>query len=447
MNHVNKTVLSLALGVSLFASTAQGSGFAIIEQSVSGLGSAFAGAAASAEDASTVFYNPAGMMKLGNQASLVGGLHFIQPSAEFSNTTSSLLSGGDGSDAGQSAVVPNAYYVGQKTGAVRFGLGIGAPFGMGTEYDSDWKGRYYAIKSELHTVNVNPAFAFQAHEKLAIGVGLNIQHATATLTSAVNVGGNGGTSPVGLCAYLSTLPIPGNPYGGCIGSADAQAEITGSSTSWGVNYGVLYDWSNATRIGFHYRSGVRHKLKGDADFTSVDPILSATGFLVNTDATASVNLPATAALSVSSAINDKMTLLADAMWTDWSQLSELRVEFDQGEQGDSVEELGWQNTGRYSVGMLYGLSDNLKLRAGVALDQSPTPNERRRSIRVPDADRTWLAVGLGYKLGNGMNLDAAFTAIAVDDAEVNKNENFKGNLVGDYEAGVNIFSVQASIPF
>jgi long-chain fatty acid transport protein len=436
MKNISKSLLAASVSATLFIGSAHGAGFSIVEQSVSGLGTSFAGAAASAEDASTVFFNPAGMMALDKGASLVGALHVIQPSTEFTDSGFSTAGGGDGSDAGVSAVVPNLYYVGEASDNMRFGLGIGAPFGLATEYDDGWKGRYYGIESALQTININPAVAFKVHDKLSIGVGLNVQYANATLTSAVN--------GAGLCAYLQGIGvIPG----GCAAPTDIDAEVTGDSIDWGVNYGVLYSMSDATRIGFHYRSGMRHVLKGDAEFTGTAPELAAAGFLVDSDAEAVLNLPATAALSVSHKLSPKMTLLGDAMWTNWDQMSELRVSYDVGNQGDTVEDLSWKNTGRYSVGMLYGMSDVMTLRAGLALDQSPVPNEEHRSVRVPDADRTWVSLGLGYKLAGNMQLDAAFAHLMVDDADINKVDALKGTLVGEYEAEVNIFSVQASMPF
>lgn len=436
MKIMNKAVLGLGVGMGLLATSAQGAGFAIIEQSVSGLGSAFAGAAASAEDASTIFFNPAGMTKLKDKTSVVGALHYINPSLEFSNTASGVT-GNDGGEAGVAAVVPNVYYVNKMDNGSYFGLGINAPFGLSTDYDEGWRGRFYALESSMQTVNINPSMAFQANSKLSIGVGINIQYATAKLTRAIDV--------TTVCGYLSG--IPGSGVAACGATNEGEAEVTGSSIAWGANYGVLYDFSDATRIGFHYRTGVRHRIDGEGEFTGIHTNLTTAGFLVDSDAEAVVNLPATASLSLSQNVSPAMTILADATWTNWDQLSELRVTYDQGRQGDTVEKLEWQNTGRYSVGMLYGLSDNMTLRAGVALDQSPTPNEEYRSVRVPDADRTWVAVGLGYKLNNGMKIDAAIANLSVDEADVNKNEGFNGQLTGEFDSSVNIFSVQASMSF
>ena len=181
---------ALLLGLSLLlatSSTALASGFAIIEQSVSGLGNAFAGGAASADDASTIFFNPAGMMLLQDQQVVTGG-HVIIPSAKFSATTATNAMGGslgtnNGGDGGETAVVPNLYYSFKSSDKFALGVGITAPFGLVTKYDDTWVGRYHAVESDVMTVNVNPAFAYQATDKLTVAAGFSIQYIDVTLSS------------------------------------------------------------------------------------------------------------------------------------------------------------------------------------------------------------------------------------------------------------------------
>ena len=156
------------------AGTSQGAGFALIEQGVSGLGNAFAGNSASAEDASTIYFNPAGLTRLSGTQYNVGA-HVIAPSAKFRDRGSSInpalggstLFGGTGGDGGERGVAPNFYYARDLTGDIRFGLGVNAPFGLATKYNDGWRGRYHAIKSELITVNINPAIAFKATDQLS----------------------------------------------------------------------------------------------------------------------------------------------------------------------------------------------------------------------------------------------------------------------------------------
>src|SRR4051794_26290604 len=147
-----RTRIAAAIGgilMMLGASQAFAAGFALQENSGSGLGNAYAGGAASAEDASTVWFNPAGMSRLPNQA--VFAINGIGPSAKFSNGASVAATnqplGDNGGDAGSWAAVPNVYVVLPINKAWAFGLGVNAPFGLVTEYDDSFIGRFQAIKS------------------------------------------------------------------------------------------------------------------------------------------------------------------------------------------------------------------------------------------------------------------------------------------------------------
>src|SRR3989338_695967 len=151
--------------------TAAASGFALIEQSGSGLGNAYAGGAAGAEDASTIFFNPAGMSRL-NGKQVAVAVHAIKPSAKFTSSAG-VPSGGD---AGSLVWVPNGYFTMEINPKVKFGLGVNAPFGLQTEYTPTWAGRFQAIKSKIETINVNPSVAYQVSDSLSIGAGINYQH-------------------------------------------------------------------------------------------------------------------------------------------------------------------------------------------------------------------------------------------------------------------------------
>src|ERR1700680_5262722 len=174
------------------AGLAHGSALALQEQSGSGLGNAFAGGAAVAEDAATLFRPPAGMSRLtGMQAVAAGSL--ICPEAKFSNNGSLPAAlqtlGGNGGDAGSCAGLPAMYFALPINKQWSVGIGGNAPFGLKTEYDSDWIGRFQAVKSKIETINVNPAVSFKASDMVTIGGGANYQHLKAELTSRVNYAG------------------------------------------------------------------------------------------------------------------------------------------------------------------------------------------------------------------------------------------------------------------
>ena len=390
--------LPLGLALAGMASLTHAAGFALIEQNASGLGNAYAGQAASAQDASTIFFNPAGLTLLPDRQVVMAG-HLIKPQAKFSGTVSPAIGGGDGGDAGGLAVVPNAYFAYRLTPDIHVGLGMNAPFGLKTEYDSTWKGRTQAIKSELKTINLNPSIGWKVSDTLSLGVGLSIQYAKATLTNNAGV--------------LGLATIEGDDYG------------------WGFNLGGLWQVSPATRIGLAYRSEVDQELEGKAEFS-----LNA---LANTPVIARVTLPDSASLSVLHKVSPKLELLADVTWTGWSDFEELRVLRTNGTTLGVTPE-NWSDSYRYSVGANYRINEKLTLRGGVAYDETPV-SDIYRTARIPDESRTWLAFGAQYRLSNNTALDFGYAHLLVKDARINKTESGI-TLTGTYDASVDILSAQ-----
>jgi len=440
---IHSTLAATALtALALGASGSHAAGFAIIEQSVSGLGNAFAGVAASAEDASTIYFNPAGMTRLDGQQ-IVAGLHLIKPSTQFTDDGSSAP-GGDGGDAGKLGLIPNLYYVTDINDEVRFGLGINAPFGLATEYDDDWKGRYQAVKSAVEAININPSLAFKFNPQWSLGLGANIQYFKADLTNAVDfssvcLGAEGaGQLPAGTCAGAG-LVTPQNP------ATDGFADISGTSWGFGYNLGVLFSPSEATRVGLAYRSQVKQKLGGRANFTmpaaaqAIQPLAMA---FADSDVTANVDLPSTLSLSVFHQINDAWALLADFTRTGWSSYEKMQIEFDNIYKDPSVEESNWKDSNRYSLGVTFTPGRQWTYRAGVAYDETPIPNAEMRSARIPGNDRTWLALGLGYQVSSSLAFDLGYAHLFVKDAEINRTGATQDLLKGSFENAVDIFSGQ-----
>ena len=188
---------------------------------------------------------------------------------------------------------------------------------------------------------------------------------------------------------------------------------------------------------------------GEADFrvpTSA-ALLVATGRFVDTGLKAGITLPASLSVSLSHNI-DKITWLADITWTGWSSFEELRIKYDNDLQPDSVTTESWNDTFRYSVGLDYQYSSNIILRGGLALDESPVPSAERRTPRLPGTDRTWLSFGASYVLDDTLSVDIGYSHLLIDDAKINNelesdtSENIRAVLVGEYDASVNILSVQ-----
>lgn len=402
---------------------AQAAGFALIEQSASGMGNAFAGGGAVAEDASTIFFNPAGMTYIqGTQ--IVGAIHLIKPSAEFndgglSTTGISKLKNGNGGDAGNLAFVPNFYYKRDLTDTVKFGLGVNAPFGLKTDYESNWIGRFQAVKSEVKTININPAVAFKINDQISLGAGISAMWAQAELTSAANF----------------FHPVLGN-FG------EGTSKVKGDDWGFGYNLGVVYQATANTRVGLAYRSKVEQQLKGDVTFTrptGVHPALIAV--TPNGNVTADVTLPETFSASAFSRLNDTWDLMGDVTWTRWSQFQKLAIYRDNGLLLTSTQE-NWSNTLRYSVGTSYHYNDALKLRAGLAYDQEAI-SDPFRTARIPGNDRKWLSLGAGWQVTPNGKLDVGYAHLFISSASINHDEGAaKGKLIGNYDGSVDIVSAQ-----
>jgi long-chain fatty acid transport protein len=430
----SKSKWSLLFGTLLgFAihNLAQASGFALIENSASGQGNAYAGAAAHATDGSTVWFNPAGMMKLDRDQLVFAG-HIVSPNASFTNNRSVDGSGdpleGIEDDGGSTAFVPNFYWVKTINDSTKFGIGVTAPFGLATEYtfnqaagpESNFVGRYHGVLSELKTVNINPSLAYRINDRVSIGGGLNIMLGSVNLTSAID-------------------------YGALIGSpqdVDGFADLTGDNfgnISTGFNLGMTIEPTDRTTIGLAFRSEVEMKIRGTADIT-------LGGNLTTTGLSSTVDLPASFSLSASHQVN-KFTWLADVTWTGWSSFQELRVVYDNPADPDTKTTYNWNDTYRISLGFDYQQSDKLVLRTGVAYDESPVPDAEHRTVRLPGNDRTWLSFGLTYLFNPNMSFDVGYSHLFVKDGPINNTLEsetalLNATVTGEYEASVDILSAQ-----
>lgn len=394
--------LAASLAFAAAGGTAHAAGYALIEQNASGLGNAYAGQAAAASDASTIYFNPAGMTRLPDRQLVVAG-HLIKPRAEFSGTSSAGVTGGQGGDAGGWAFVPNAYAAMRLTPDLHLGVGLNSPFGLKTEYEPDWIGRYQAIESELKTINLNPSIAYKVSETLSLGAGLNVQWIEATLTNRI--------SPL---APSSMIEIKGDDYG------------------WGYNLGALWQATPATRIGVSYRSEVDYTLEGSATVQNFP-------FLSSGPVTAEITLPDSASLSLFHTLSPSWELLADVSWTGWSDFDDLPIRGTV----DSTTIENWSDSLRYSLGATWHANEKWSLRGGVAYDEAPV-SDRYRTPRIPDGARTWVALGGQYRMSKRSALDFGYAHLFVNDPGL---QGATTTLDGEYDSAVDIVSAQYTLNF
>lgn len=429
----------------------KGSGFAVQEQGVSGLGNSYAGGSASAEDASTVYFNPAGMALL-EKPTLTAGIHYIRPDAQFQNEGSTTLGQptiGSNSASTETAIVPNIYYVTELNEKWKYGIGISAPYGLTTEYDGDWVGRYIALKSHLSTINLNPSLSFAPNKKWSFGFGVNAAYLDAELSNAVDFGS------VYLSQYANGT-IPATPTTSNLAAQisqetgtdtyDGDFAVEGNDLAWGWNLGALYQFNANTRLGFHYRSSIKGDLEGNVDFTvgALAPFFEE--LFADQGGRVEIELPETASISIYHQTANKWAFMADISHTGWSSFQNLIIEYDSNNLPDTAIPERWEDTKRYSLGANYRLSESLLLRMGAAYDESPVPSDALRSPRIPDEDRKWLSAGLSGKLSERIQWDLAYVHVFVDDPVIDNDSHSAGqHLIGSIDATVDIVSFGISI--
>lgn len=411
---------------------ADAAGFYIQEQSPRHQGMSFAGAQANPADASTIFYNPAGMTYLdGPQGQ--AGISVIIPRAEFNDQGSTVTTGASGgpvapggNDGGNPfglEPIPSLYVAAPMYDNFWFGLGVTAPFGLANDYGRGWVGRYDSTQSELMTIDIAPSFAWRVNDKLSLGFGMDFQYAEAQLDNAIP-------------DAFDATPDP---------TTDGSSRLEGDDWSTGFNAGLMYQATDATRIGAHYRSTVKHTLDGKV--TSVAPVGSG-GATTILGASADFEAPNIGTVGVWHDLNDKWSLGATGSWYGWRSFNEIRVEFDLP-LPDNVTPQHYQNTWGMALGAEYNHNDQWTFRGGVQYDETPTI-DNFRTTRTPDGDRYWLSLGATYEINENATLDLAATHIFIDDADINLNRAFAtgtATIAGEIESSINIVSANLNWKF
>ena len=438
--------LLVAVAAAAWGGRAEAAGFAIREQSVAAMGGAFAGASAAAEDPSYLFFNPAALAyQEGIQT--VAALNYLRPEARLRRARASTLLGtpipgrARKGDVAEDALVPALYGSWQVDSRWWLGLAITAPFGLETSYPDGWVGRYYALNSRLRTVNLQPTVAVRPAAGLAIGFGLQLQYVDARLTNAIDFG------TIGLVAG-----IPGSTPS----AQDGRVDLQGDGFGLGWVLGAIFEPWDGGRIGIGFRSSIRQRIEGRADFTldgaGIGAALSAlTGRFRDSDARVGLELPETVSFGFVQELTDRLQVMGEAAFTRWSRFRELRVEFANPAEPDSVVAHNWQNSWFFALGLRYRLGEDWILRAGVAHDQTPIQNAFR-TPRIPGNDRWWVSLGLSWRPRPGVEVDLGYVHLFVEDAELRLTtagvgNRFRGNLSASYANRVDLFSLSARVRF
>ena len=403
MKKTGALLIGSALG--LAAGQTMASGFGVSYQSVSAMGTAYAGAAVLSENASNQWYNPATLAGL-KKTELSLALHQVWVDTNFE---------ADGA-AGPGNLYDIEPFVGSGFLAVpigetmTFGLAITSPFGTKVEYENNWgnalspvgpfSGDFYSTESDLQTININPSLGIQLTDNLNVGLGVSYQTLDADIENA-------GT------------------------------RLEGDDDTYGWNLGLTYSPDDNNHFGVAYRSKMKFEVDGDITFKP-----AVAGPLAGTySGSADVDLPASLQLSYAGDLSDRTQILLGVEWMEWSSLDELSIDHVAPAPlpNPAVENFDWENTARYSLGLRHGVSESTVLRFGVAMEESTQGTDNRSAIS-PDSEKVWATIGAGFEPMENMLIDVAYAHVFVDDADINRVD--KGvQLLGTYELDADIIEI------
>ncbi len=458
---INKKILlrSAVVAAVLAPSVGMASGYKINEQSAAGMGTAHAGRAAMATDASVVYYNPAAMTEL-DRAQFSGGFTYINADGEFNGNGTDAkgdsITGADdtdpysnGGDFLGEAFIPFFYYVQPINDQISVGLGIFTPFGTNTEYDDDFVGGGFADETSLKSIEIQPSIAFKIDEQFSIGGGIDIVYMEGTLSKQVD-----------------TIPGAVSP---AFAGFENHFEVSGDDWGYGWNLGAYYKLSDATTLGLTYRSEIDLKLEGDSEFDEEFKYFDAAangglggigsyGTIRPQASKVPLTTPESATLSVTHQLTDELLLQAGTTWTGWSSFQYFDViatentadataadvsdvtGLGNGYIGHIVEK--WDDVWAISVGATYQLNDRIALRAGYAFDESPVSDEYR-TARVPSSDRQWVTAGAQYVVNSDLSFDLGAAYLFMDTmslSETSKDLNDEtigaASVTGEYDIDV-----------
>lgn len=446
-NNIAASCLALAVAFALFwvgtIEATFAAGFSDPFQSPGAASVANAGETAIAEDAATIFYNPAGMTMLSKPEAVLASA-IVLPSTRFSNgrtvdALGNLIHGSVGTNP-QPFSPPSLFATAPITDRVSIGLGVFIPFGQSTKYEDNWVGRYQVQTVSLKTIDIDPAIAYRPTDWVSLGVGLDVQYAHLLRDNALDFGS--------LCFLLIA---PGTCSAIGLAPQRADGRLVADIEDWNVGYnlGILFQPTEQTRAGISYRSAVTHSLSGAARFDvppAAEPLTASGRLFRDAGARSSITFPDIIGFGVSQQINERCTVLLDIDWTLWSKVKELALTFDNPLQPALRQPLNWHDSVRIAVGGLYQLTDDIELRGGVSYDQSPI-SDQFRTADLPDSNQIALSAGLAYRITASLKATLSYTHQQWKAASLKVTTPTTGTLNGTIHQHSDAFGFQARLQF
>lgn len=415
--HPQKTIIAFLVSQSFISLSAFAAGFQINEISPSLQGDATAGAAAAADDVSSLFINPATLSTLTENQGYIGASE-IFPSVSMSNAKAvhtvnipglppSSISAPVQGQTYQNRVSPSAFvpdgYVGLRINdKVVVGMSFNAPYGLKTAYPQNSVLRFDAVYSSVKTIDITPSLAYAITDQLSVGAGMQFQYMKAIFSNF-----NG--------PYTGVTPIDS------LIASNFPTSLGGYSWGYGYTLGALYSPDKKTRFGVGYRSRVREGLKGNGQqYVSPGGVVPAPSqnFLFNAQSPVNAQVTTPDILTFSAARDiGQWTVKASGQVNFWDVFNHLTINMPAAFATSSTLQTQWKNSWFGALGAEYHKSPAWTFRGGVAYDETPTT--AFRDPRIPDADRVWLNVGATYKVNKHISIDGAYAHIFVQDTNVN----------------------------
>lgn len=401
-----KRVFAFAALMACLAQTAFAGGLYLYETGIPDVSTAFAGMAAQAEDASTAFSNPAGMTRLTGTQMLVG----IQPlviDSEFDLGSSTTASGGDGGNAGGVMPAGGSYFVFDTSEKCKVGLALNSFAGLGLDYDDDWAGRYYVQNTVLTTFALSPSIGFKVSDKLSLGAAVHFVYGSTETKAALN----------------NALPA----------LSDGSMKIEDTTFGIGGRLGVLVEPRSDLRIGLVYQTPIQLDFSDSPDFEGLGPGLAFLAPRALDTIDMSMTLPQQVMASAMFQATDRLDLMANVGWQDWSEFGQDIVTVHTAGQNELTTSIDYDDTWHFAVGARYALTPQWRVSAGVAYDSSMADDDVR-SPTLP-VDRTWrYAGGVHYAWSEDLKLDLGYEFIDTGKAEIDVERGpLAGRLQGDYD--------------
>jgi len=407
--------------VFLLVPAAWGGGIWLYEMGTPDLGTAGAGRAAMAADASTAAANQAGMTRL-ERSQMIAAFQGLYIDARF-DTAVSGFGGGDGGNAGEFVPAGSFHYVHSVTPDLKFGVSAGSFFGLGLDYGDDWAGRYYTTKAELLTFSLNPGVGYRVNNWLSLGAGFSVLYAELDQRAAVN-----------------NSAVPGQA-----GLSDGQLKLEDDDVAYGFNLGVLLEPRVGSRFGLTYRSDVDLEFKDVASLKNIGPVLqgllNASG-LAGSKVDIDMTIPQALMLSGYHQLNPRWAIMGNIGWQDWSEFGKQDLTLRSTTSTTFTRDLDYDDTWHFALGAQYRFADPWLWSFGVAYDTSPT-DEDTRTPDLPLDRQIRIGTGIQYDWNEDVTVGAAYEYVDLGDAEIDQEGGpLQGPLKGEYDTNaIHFFAV------